>query len=196
MMDTGQLSDFSRGMERLIGRPTDLRPFVCEGSPLECEVFLVGINPASEMSNDFWDFWSDSYGFDKRTWFERYRIERMNRPLRPGKKRRNAVSNTRRVIEWILEEAKPIKCLETNIYAKAAAQAPDLDERNRVTASFDYLLRQIGPKLVVAHGKPATDYLQARGLECDLECVDHFSRGWSEEKARRLGLGIRRACSR
>ena len=139
MMDTEELSDFSRGMNRLIGRPTDLRPFVCEGSPLECEVFLVGINPASEMSNDFWDFWSDSYGFDKRTWFEKYKLERMNRPLRPGKKRRNAVSNTRRVIEWILEEAKPIKCLETNIYAKAAAQAPDLDRICRITASFERL---------------------------------------------------------
>ena len=58
-MDTGHLSDFSRGMASLIGKPTDLRPFVCEGSPLGCEAFLVGFNPASEMSIDFWDFWSD-----------------------------------------------------------------------------------------------------------------------------------------
>ena len=40
----------------VLNRETDLRPFVCEGSPIECESFLVGINPASEMSVDFWDF--------------------------------------------------------------------------------------------------------------------------------------------
>ena len=207
-MDTGHLSDFSRGMASLIGKPTDLRPFVCEGSPLGCEAFLVGINPASEMSIDFWDFWSDSYGFDKRAWFERYKVERINRPLKPGKERRNKVSPTRRVIEWILEEAKPTKCLETNIYAKAAEQALDLDERSRITAPFDYLLQQVEPKLVIAYGKDAIKHLQSQGFECEpsvgfpikdamprLWCVDHFSRGWSKEKARGLGLRIRRACS-
>ena len=191
-MDTDQLSDFSRGLASLIGKPTDLRPFVCEGSPLSCEAFLVGINPASEMSIDFWDFWSDSYGFDKRKWFDRYIVERGNRLLKPGRKRRNQISNTRRVIEWILEEARPIRCLETNIYAKASEQASDLDDRSRSTEPFFYLLQQVAPKLVIAHGKPATQYLQDLSLQCGLWCEDHFSRCWSEENARRLGLRIRK----
>ena len=88
MIDIGEaLVDFSREMVSLIDKPTDLRPFVCNGSPLECGAFIVGINPASEMSGDFWDFWSDSCGFDKPAWFNKYKIERMNRPLKRGKKK-------------------------------------------------------------------------------------------------------------
>ena len=204
MNNVDGLADFGREMVSLLGKPTDLRPFVCEGSPLECEVFIVGINPASEMSDDFWDFWSDNRGFDKYTWFERYKSERRTRPLKPGKKRRNAISNTRRVIGWVIEEASPTKCLETNIYAKPAASEPELkallktlssEERNRITAAFDYLLQRIAPKLVVAHGDKTAEYLQARNIECNLKCVSHFSRRWSEAKARELGLAIRTACT-
>ncbi len=141
-METSGLCEFSRGLASLIGKPTDLRPFVCEGSPLACDAFLVGFNPASHMSVDYWDFWSDSYGFDKCAWITKYKEERRNRPLKPGRKRRNEVSNTRRIIEEVVQSAKPVKCLETNIYAKATEQASDLEERSRVTAPFDYLLRK------------------------------------------------------
>lgn len=194
MGSVDELVDFSREMVSLIGKPSDLRPFVCNGSPIECEVFIVGINPASEMSCDFWDFWSDSHGFDKCTWFETYKAERRNRPLKPGKTRRNEVSNTRRVIEWIVGEAYPTKCLETNIYAKATEEALDLEGRNRITAPFDYLLDRIAPKLVVAHGEDAAEHLHAQNPECELMCVPHFARGWSEKRARELGLAIREAC--
>lgn len=191
-VNTDQLSDSRWSMVSLVGKPTDLRPFVCEGSPLECEAFLVGINPASEMSCDFWDFWSDSYGFDKRRWFERYKVERRDRPLEPGRMRRNEISNTRRVIEWILEEAKPIRCLETNIYARATAPGVHLHDRSRSAEPFSYLLRHVAPSLVIAHGKPATEHLKEQSLQCELWCVDHFSRGWSKEEAQRLGVRIRK----
>ena len=145
-MATSSLHEFSSGLASLIGRPTDLRPFVCEGSPLECDAFLVGINPATRMPVDFWEFWSDSYGFDKRAWFERYRVEQETRPPKPGRTRRYKVSPTRRIIEEIVHGASPVKCLETDIFAKAAKQASDLEERCRITAPFDYLLRQVAPK--------------------------------------------------
>ncbi|MDE0041636.1 MAG: hypothetical protein OXT74_06350, partial [Candidatus Poribacteria bacterium] len=179
-----ELAGFSRDMVSIICKPTNLRPFVCEGSPFECEAFIVGFNPASEMSVDFWNFWSDSHGFDKCSWFEAYKAERRNRPLKPGKTRRNEISNTRRVIQWVIDEANPTKCLETNIYAKPSESKPDLkrllktmslEERNRITAPFDYLLHQITPKLVVAHDEDAAKYLQAQKLKCDLVCVSHFS---------------------
>lgn len=194
MINRDPLPDFSSDMMSLIGKPTDLRPFVCDGSPIECEVFLVGINPASEMSGDFWDFWSDSRGFDKQAWFETYKTERRKRPLKLGKKKRNEISNTRRTIEWIIEEVHPMKCLETNIYAKATEQVLDLEERDRITAPLDYLLERIAPKLVIAHGKETAEYLKAQNLECTLMCVPHFSRGWSKAKAWELGSSIRKAC--
>ena len=180
-MDASELYEFSQGLESLILKPTDLRPFVCEGSPLACDAFLVGINPASDMSVDFWDFWSDCYGFDKRAWFERYREE-------------GRISNTRRIIEEVVQGASPVKILETNIYAKATKQASDLEEQSRITAPFDYLLRQVAPKLVIAHGKKPARYLQGRDLPCELWCESHFARGWSYQRARELGLRIRRYC--
>ena len=193
-MDTSVLYDFSRGLVSLIGKPTDLRPFVCEGSPLACDAFLVGFNPASPMSVDFWDFWSDSNGFDKYAWIKKYKEERRNRPLKPGRTRRSELSNTRRIIEEVVQSAKPVRCLETNIYAKATEQASDLEELSRVTAPFDYLLRKVAPKLVIAHGEDAAVYLQGQDLRCELMCVSHFARGWSFQRARELGLRIRRYC--
>lgn len=192
-MDTSDLCEFSRELASLIGKPTDLRPFVCEGSPLACDAFIVGINPASSMSADFWDFWSDRFGFDRSVWFERYKEERRNSLLKPGRTRRNEVSNTRRIIEEVVGSTKPVKCLETNIYAKATKQTSDMEEQDRVTAPFDYLLRKVAPRLVIAHGREAEDYLQGQDLPCELKCVKHF-RFWSLQDARDLGLCIRRYC--
>lgn len=192
-METSGLPEFSRDLESLIGKPTDLRPFVCEGSPLACEVFLVGFNPASPMSVDFWDFWKDSYGFNKCAWFEKYKEERQNRPLEPGKTRRNEVSKTRRIIDVIVENARPVRCLETNIYAKATEKGVDLEEQDRVTAPFDFLLRKVEPRLVIAHGREAEDYLQGQDLPCELKCVKHL-RFWSLQDARDLGVFIRGYC--
>ncbi len=42
------LTEFGSELEALIERPTALRPFVCDGSPLSCTVFIVGYNPATE----------------------------------------------------------------------------------------------------------------------------------------------------
>ena len=205
MMDMNRLIDLRCRMVSLIGKTADSRPFVCEGSPFECEVFLVGLNPASAMSGDFWEFWSDDYGFDKRGWFEAYKQERRNRPLAPGKKRKNEISNTRSIIEWVIEEAHPVKCLETNIYAKPSKDKKELkaflktlglEEQKRLIAPFDYLLQQIKPKLVVAYGDDAVKYLKVQNLESELKCEpQHFARRWSEKKARELGIHIRKACT-
>lgn len=185
------LERFEDDLADRIGRPTDLRPLVCDGSPLTCQVFIVGFNPATTMSADFWHFWRPEHGFDKTTWLEAYKKDRMTRPLKPGKTRRNPVSNTRRVIEWILEEASPTRCLETNIYSAPTEQAMDLVSERRVTAPFDYLLDKINPKLILAHGAEAVEHLNKKFLSAHLIEVPHFSRGWSQASARALGQQIR-----
>ena len=189
----------------------DLRPFVCEGSPLECEVFIVGTNPATEMSIAPWEHWSDDYGFrkyGKGNWFEAYKEERRNRPLKPGRTRRNKVSRTRRRINLVIEGAHPVKCLETNIYAKPSENEDELkaflvplscDEQKRLIAPFDYLLEQIKPKLVVAHGECSQEYLRQQcqtleALGCEKWCEDHFAsrgrEGYTNAKAEALGCRI------
>ena len=72
-----RMRELKSGLSAIVGdHCVGLRPFVCDGSPLDCRVFLVGINPATEMSGNFWDFWDDDSGFNKEKWRERYDEER------------------------------------------------------------------------------------------------------------------------
>ena len=190
-MTTHNLQEFEDCLRALIGSPTDLRPFVCDGSPLKCEVFVVGFNPATMLSADFWQFWKGDYGFIKPAWFKAYCEERCTRPLKAGKKRRNPISNTRRVIEWILEAASPVRCLETNLYAAPTEQATDLVSQQRITAPFDFLVASIGPRVIITHGNDAAKYIRSKNVSAQIISVSHFSRGWSQERARDLGAQIR-----
>lgn len=142
------------------------------------------------MDADFWDFWRSDRGFDKPAWFDAYKEDRRSRPLKPGKTRRSAVSNSRRVIEWILADAAPIRCLETNIYAAPTDEMSDLETERRLTAAFDFLLEVIRPRLIIAHGADASRHCHQRRLEAPVLAVPHFSRGWSQKAARELGQSI------
>jgi hypothetical protein len=185
------LDAFQARLEAAIGRPATLRPFVCEGSPLDCRVFIVGFNPATALSADFWEFWTPGYGFNKAAWFDAYKAERQSKPLRPGKTRRNAVSPTRRVIEWICEAAAPTPCLETNIYAIPSLDIASLNPGDRDLAIFRFLVETIKPSVIVAHGKDAGREAARFSRRAKILKVPHFSRGWSEAKARELGAELR-----
>ena len=185
---------FETELAAIIGNPTEVRPFVCDGSPLDCEVFIVGFNPATSMQMDFWQFWRSGYGFNKEAWLIAYKEERKHRPLTPGKTRRNLLSNSRRIIEWILDETSSVRCLETNIYAAPTENAIDLVSEKRITAPFDFLMEKIQPRLIVVHGEEAAEHIKNKRLIGRSIFVPHFSRGWSQEKARALGREIRNAC--
>ncbi len=184
------LQQFELDLAALIGRPTNLRPFVCDGSPLTCDAFIVGFNPASASSTDFWEFWKPGYGFNKLLWFESYLHDRQAKPLKPGRTRRNPISNTRKVIELVIEAAQPVRCLETNIYAAASEEAKDLSEHRRITAPFDFLLATVQPKVIVAHGKDATAHVRNRAPNSAVIESNHFSRGFSNVAAVELGRRI------
>ena len=184
------INEFEKELAARIGVPTDLRPFVCDGSPLTCDVFIVGFNPATSMSADFWQFWRVGEGFDKAAWFEAYKKDRQVRPLKPGKTRRNAISPSRRVIDWVVESASPFRCLETNIHLASTEQAVDLVSAQRVTATFDFLLSSIKPRIVVAHGAPAVEHMQKMNIDAKVFPVSHFSRGWSRQASIELGVKI------
>jgi hypothetical protein len=188
---------FERELKSHVGKLTDLRPFVCDGSPLECGVFIVGFNPATGMPGDFWRYWDPKSGFRKQAWFAAYQKHRERHALAAGKQFR-PVSNTRRVIEWIIEEVRPLRCLESNIYAAATAKAKDLPKGEQNIAPFKFLLERIKPRVVVVHGKAAAEAIQTLGIAKGVQviCEPHFSRGWSEEKARILGRRISGKCTR
>jgi hypothetical protein len=175
------LEEFERDLAKLIGRPTDLRPFVCEGSPLDCEIFLVGFNPATELATDFWSFWRTGYGFDKREWLKAYAQTRLT--PKPGKTRRLKTSPTRLRMQAFVEAAAPVKVLETNIFSADSADMRSLDRSRREIAPLHFLLEAIRPKVVVAHGDKAIEAMRPIRGPWALKEAGHFSRFESKASA-------------
>lgn len=108
--------------------------FVCDGSPLTCDIFIVGVNAATDTP--FWPYWDDATGFNKLAWERAYLEARQAR----GK---TGPSNTRRRIDLIVGTAAPVRCLETNAFATASPSLAKLDRDARVSATFDFLARAI-----------------------------------------------------
>jgi hypothetical protein len=69
-------------------------------------------------------------------------------------------------------------------------QSTDLSAAQRSTAPLDFLLRTIMPRLIIAHGKPAIAHIGAYQTTLRVITDDHFSRGWSQSRARDLGRRI------
>jgi hypothetical protein len=180
---------FENELEMLIGRPTELRPFVCDGSPLDCNVFVVGVNATTNL--DFWTFWTPNAGYDKLRWEQAYRQER----IAEGKRE---LSNTRTMLGWILENLPGVKVLETNVYAKASPQATDLGKHERETSTFHFLLCTIQPKVILVHGDEAQQAIKPlleQGHAVTLLTTKHL-RFWSRARALDLSEQIKRALGR
>ena len=188
-------AEFRRKLSAIL--PENCRPFVCQGSPYDCKIFVVGLNPATVMENGFWRYWSDCSGFDKVSWFEAYRNERKSRPPRPGKRRRLSVGTTRRNLNKLADLVGAYVILETNIYSVPTEHYTDLQVEEKVTEVFHFLLTEIKPTLIITHGKDSADYFSRevqefgnfaietvaiQGNSHEIISVPHLSRGWSSQK--------------
>ena len=179
-MSNASLAAFEADLRRLIGAPAIARPFVCDGSPLECRAVLVGSNPADAAGLDFWRFWDPGEGFRLAEW----------RAARAGK----TDSTARRILDRIEAAAAPVRVLETNVDPKHAGVV-------------GFLLAATCPAVVVAHGTAAAAHLR-RALLADLpadrfarvavswgtvhlRAVPHLARRWSYDAAAALGREIR-----
>ena len=198
-----KLLEFENNLREKLKDYEKPRPFICEGNPFICEIFIVGINAATEMNSDFWSFWSKENGFKKTEWLESYILERKLKPLKQNKTRRNKLSNTRQRIEWIIQSIKPIKTLETNLFVKATPTADELKSEDRESSVFEYLLEIIKPKILFIHGNEVIEYFEKLyGIKIVKDKIDkfeilvtktnilamnHLSRGWSKQKSLELG---------
>lgn len=198
------LSIFYKNLKSRMETIENPRPFICDGNPLECRVFIVGFNAATEMQTSFEDFWSNLTGFNKSAWLKCYIAERQAKPLAPGKTRRSKVSATRQRIEWLTEHLYPLSCLETNLFAKATVDAKSLDKSDQTTEVFDFLVDTIKPNLIITHGIDAKKYFENRYRQAvpeneivqlsdtvTLISVSHLSRGWSRDKTQSLATKIK-----
>lgn len=146
----GTLVEFDHRL-REVSRPDErpnARPFLCDGDPTQCKVFLVGLNPGTRT--DFWRFWSPETGCDKQGWLKAYLAR--EKKLKP----------TRKKIELLFGALAPeIKCLETNLYDVSSRRLAELPASQRSTAVFDFLLKELKPTALLAHGRPVVDFLEA-----------------------------------
>lgn len=172
------LIEFEKSLGTIINRPTALRPFVCDGSPLECQIFLVGIEPATKMETEFWEFWRSGYGYDRQAWADAY--ERARRIQGKGAK-----SPTRRNMDhFIVGAAAGTKVLETNVYA--GPRARHRRDGTEIRAPFLFLLEAIRPKVLFVHGQPAKKEIQALNLSIPIIEANHLSYQTGEARAARL----------
>jgi hypothetical protein len=158
-------------------------------------VFLVGLNPATSMKAGFWTFWIPGDGFNREEWFRTYVAERMAAGPKPGKTRFKKVSPTRTLINEVIDGAgRGIKILETNIYATERPVYSDLQDNERMTTSFDFLLHRIKPRLLVAYGDDAHRHIADQKVHMEVMEIPHFAdrrAKWSKDKARKVGEQIR-----
>lgn len=168
---------FEQELFDLVGTASDLRPFICEGSPLLCDVFIVGYNPATTTGQQFLSYWESGYGMRREHVLADIKAIRATQKTKTGRPKAK-FSHSRMTIHELIaagEELGEFRCLETNIYAAEAPAAGDLKAHQRVTSHFDFLLDWVKPKVIISHGKQANDYLRSKVLEAEwLPIETHF----------------------
>jgi len=167
------------------------RALLCDGSPIGCKVAIVGVNPATDIS--LWRYWNKDSGCNKVAWLAEFR-----------RKWGHALKPTRRGIEYLIEELKPVRCIELNVYPYVSGNEKQLPAALKDVRVFDFLLRKIEPRLLFVFGNTAIKELQKllqlpalpknvytsctyQRVRFNIYATSHLSRGWSQVRVRELG---------
>jgi hypothetical protein len=142
--------------------PLWIRPFVCRprhgakyGNPLTCGIFIIGTNPATQMTRNFWSrFWAPGLGFDYTAWQAAY-----------SKTTGGTCSPTRLNIDAIIHEVQATTAcgvLETNLYPYETPFRTKVPSLHRKTDVLEKLLQYIRPEVIVVHGAKACRWVSAK----------------------------------
>jgi hypothetical protein len=142
----GELWSIDREIRRLTGERSTSRPFLCDGSPIGCDVALVGLNPAT--TTPFWPHWSARSGCDRAGWMSNYRT------LHRGKR-----TPTRDRIESLVARLDPLRVIELNLYPFASRNERELRAEDRDTRLLEYMLDTVKPPILIVHGQKAVAHL-------------------------------------
>ena len=153
-VDFVTLKSFREGLEPLMPNP-GARPFTCKGSPLECRLFIVGLNPATPLDKEFFRcFWNDDSGFLRDEFEAAYSRERKKQ------RKKQDTSPTRQKIEAFVKAASCVPCLETNIYPVPTRKASQLKPEDKNTGIIEYLLKTIRPAGIFVHTQEPIRFFQ------------------------------------
>lgn len=145
--------DWNSLLKDVIPSPCFERPFVCEGFPSESSVIVIGENPATPLSVDWWNYWDESAGFNYQKFLDAYLEERS----RIGK----GISNTRRRLNRFRDNG--VSCVETNAFRNekldgAGQGAPNYDVLNLLISNMPKL------KAIIAHGGVAQEFMKQASI--------------------------------
>jgi hypothetical protein len=172
-----ELAKFASGLRRLVGEAEGFRPLLCNGSPLDAVVALVGANPGT--TTPFWPFWSDDAGVDKQGWLEAYRRQH------GGK-----FGRSRAAIERFLPLVQaPV--IELNAHARQSRRLAELGREHRTTEVLAYILHSVRPKVALCAGADAYRAVAALGADWPMQVLQapHFIY-WGREREERMASEV------
>jgi hypothetical protein len=141
-----QYASFDKALKKLLPprKFQDARPFLCHGLPFSCKVFIVGIDPGTDIK--FWPHWDSVEGCNKRGWLDEYLVKH------------GCFKPTRKRIEILFDILAPHRVLETNVFPFPRVARSRLTSTD--TRMFDLLLETIRPRVLFVYGKDAVEHLE------------------------------------
>lgn len=198
------LPEFRAELQQKMHNNESNRPFICDGNPLTCTVWLVGINPATPMKDNFFDFFNKD-GFDYGKWENAYKQERREM-------QKSEFSKTRIISNLIVKELKQkeITILETNVYATPTSRAAELKQEEKDSQIFTFLLDNAEVEYILVHGNEAIEEMNTvlgkeihqkivkgttihvvyKGKKIIIKAMNHLSYQLSHENAKKLAAEI------
>lgn len=167
-----------------------VRPFVCTGSPLDCEIMMVGFNPSRDVGLETFDkrIWQDTTGFDREQFVEYYDLA--------GYQQGEARWSRNHIFQQnLIDELPDYAVLETYLYSLITPKKNLIPAPYRTTAVFDWLVEVIKPKLIVTQNSDVSKYFERttgqllrrnefnmvmyRGQPCVILPISHLSKKWT-----------------
>ena len=158
----GKLAKLALELKKLIGVNEGVRPFVCSGDPLTCQVAIVGANPGTTTS--FWPHWNDERGMSKEAFLEECRR------LHGGR-----YGRSRAAIERFVPLVKG-RVIELNAHGKHSRRLHDLAPEHRDTAVLEFVLRAVRPRVTLCAGADAVKAVMAINTDWQMKVIEspHF----------------------
>jgi hypothetical protein len=156
-------------IEAIRSQPSDDRPFVCDGFPDECDVIVIGENPATRLKAPWRHFLNDDFGFDFDAFLANYKSER------EASGKRGEVSPTRSRMSVLRQLG--LRCLETNVYSNENQHGAG--SARLENALLPLLLRQRSKwREIIVQGRKARKYVERSALIFPNKpiFVEHFCR--------------------